>query len=219
MKKRLLSEAKAALIDMMKVDGEISVDDAVGQLDLAKTTIRQHLQLLEQYGLVKRRQQRQGRGRPRIMYSLTDQATEFYPDLEGQLLSELVEYLIEQGHLSLVDAFFEDHWQDHAETVIAQAKAAGGGWRARMEALIAFLSEQGFLPEMASGEESTRVRVCNCPYRTAVAATRLPCKLEGEFLEALTGRQAKRIEYILDGDPCCVYRLGPSRNNDAIQET
>jgi Na+-transporting NADH:ubiquinone oxidoreductase subunit C len=52
MKKSLLSEAKAALIDMMKLDGEISVDDAVAELDLAKTTIRQHLQLLEQYGLV-----------------------------------------------------------------------------------------------------------------------------------------------------------------------
>jgi predicted ArsR family transcriptional regulator len=219
MKKRLLSEAKAALIDMMKVDGEISVDDAVGQLDLAKTTIRQHLQLLEQYGLVKRRQHRQGRGRPRIMYSLTERATEFYPDLEGQLLREMVEYLIEQGHLSLVDEFFEKHWQEHEETVLTQARAAGGDWRARIEALVAFLSEQGFLPEMANGEEGTQVRVCNCPYRSAVEATRLPCKLEGEFLEALTGRRAERIEYILDGDPCCVYRLGPSLKEDAMQET
>lgn len=208
MKKSLLSEAKAALIDMMKIEGEISVDDAVAELDLAKTTIRQHLQLLEQYGLVKRRQQRQGRGRPRIMYSLTEKAREFYPTLEGELLRELVEYLIHQGHLSLVDGFFRDRWTNDEATVIAQAEAAGGDWDARMEALGAFLSDRGFLPEVETNGDGTRLRVCNCPYRSAVEATRLPCRLECDLLTELSGREVNRVEYILDGDPCCVYEFG-----------
>ncbi len=208
MKKSLLSEAKAALIDMMKVDGEISVDDAVAELDLAKTTIRQHLQLLEQYGLVKRRQQRQGRGRPRIMYSLTEEASEFYPNLEGELLHELVEYLIQQGHLGLVDDFFRTRWKTDSERVIAQAKAAGDTWNARVDALGAFLSERGFLPEVDLGGNEATVRVCNCPYRSAVEATRLPCRLECQMMEHLTGRKVERTAYILDGDPCCVYEFG-----------
>ncbi|QDG50311.1 DeoR family transcriptional regulator [Persicimonas caeni] len=208
MKKSLLSEAKAALIDMMKVEGEISVDDAVDELDLAKTTIRQHLQLLEQYGLVKRRQQRQGRGRPRIMYSLTEEAREFYPSLEGELLHELVEYLIQQGHLGLVDDFFRQRWRQDSERVMAQADAAGGNWQARMDALGAFLSDRGFLPEMDGETNGTQVKVCNCPYRSAVAATRLPCRLEIQLLEKLSGRKVERTEYILDGDPCCVYQFG-----------
>lgn len=212
MKKSLLSEAKAALIDMMKVDGEISVDDAVDELDLAKTTIRQHLQLLEQYGLVKRRQQRQGRGRPRIMYSLTEDAREFFPSLEADLLKELVEYLIQQGHLGLVDDFFRQRWRRDRERLMAQADAAGGSWEARMNALGAFLSERGFLPEMDSQtnghSDGAQVKVCNCPYRAAVSATRLPCRLELQLLEHLSGRSVERIEYILDGDPCCVYEFG-----------
>lgn len=208
MKKSLLSEAKAALIDMMKVEGEISVDDAVAELDLAKTTIRQHLQLLEQYGLVKRRQQRQGRGRPRIMYSLTEEAREFYPNLEGELLRELVEYLIRQGHLGLVDGFFRDRWQRDQDRILAQAQAAGGTWRARMDALGAFLSERGFLPEVDVDGDGATVKVCNCPYRSAAEATRLPCRLECQLMEHLTGRKVERTEYILDGDPCCVYEFG-----------
>ena len=208
MKKSLLSEAKASLIDMMKVDGEISVDDAVAELDLAKTTIRQHLQLLEQYGLVKRRQQRQGRGRPRIMYSLTEKAREFYPNLEGELLRELVEYLIQQGHLGLVDDFFRERWLDDQQKVAAQATAAGGSWDARMEALGAFFSDRGFLPELEGDGADTRLKVCNCPYRSAVAATRLPCRLECDLLRELSGREVTRVEYILDGDPCCVYEFG-----------
>lgn len=214
MKKTLLSEAKAALIDMMKVEGEISVDDAVDELDLAKTTIRQHLQLLEQYGLVKRRQQRQGRGRPRIMYSLTEDAREFYPNLEGDLLRELVEYLIHQGHLAIVDDFFRDKWRSHGQKLVAQANAAGGEWPARMEALGSFLSERG-LPEVDETDKPQTVRVCNCPYRSAVSATRLPCRLESELLESVSGRAVKRVEYILDGDPCCVYEFGA----EVIQET
>lgn len=208
MKKTLLSEAKAALIDKMKVEGEISVDDAVADLDLAKTTIRQHLQLLEQYGLVKRRQQRQGRGRPRIMYSLTEDAREFYPNLEGELLRDLVEYLIQQGHLALVDDFFREQWSKAERQLVAQAKAVGDGFGARLDALAGFLGDRGFLPEVDADGDVTHLRVCNCPYRAAVQATRLPCRLEVELLEHVSHRQVERTEYILDGDPCCVYEFG-----------
>jgi predicted ArsR family transcriptional regulator len=207
MKKRLLSEAKAALIDMMKVDGEISVDDAVVELDLAKTTIRQHLQLLEQYGLVKRRQQRQGRGRPRIIYSLTEQARQFYPNLDAELLRTLVEHLIQQGHLDLIDAFFRRRWTFDKDKVLNQALAAGDNPEARMQALAAFLSERGFLPDIDTDVAQQVVSVCNCPYRSVVDATRLPCRLEKELIEELSGRRAERIEYILDGDARCVYKL------------
>jgi predicted ArsR family transcriptional regulator len=205
MKKSLLSEAKAALIDMMKLDGEISVDDAVAELDLAKTTIRQHLQLLEQYGLVKRRQQRQGRGRPRIMYSLTEQASEFYPDLDAELLRDIIEYLIQQGHLDLVDDFFRERWLRSKKKVLSQAQAAGDTFEVRMKALSAFLSEQGFLPESDLGVNS--LSVCNCPYRSVVDATRLPCRLERELIEELSGQQVERVEYIIDGDARCVYKF------------
>jgi predicted ArsR family transcriptional regulator len=41
-----------------------------------------------------------------------------------------------------------------------------------------------------------------------VAATRLPCRLEIQLLEKLSGRKVERTEYILDGDPCCVYQFG-----------
>ncbi len=215
MKKTLLSEAKAALIDMMKVEGEISVDDAVDELELAKTTIRQHLQLLEQYGLVKRRQQRQGRGRPRIMYSLTEDAREFYPNLEGDLLRELVAYLIQQGHLAIVDDFFRTQWEKDEQKLLAQTRATGGSWQARMDVLGAFLSERGFLPEVGEDGQSYTVKVCNCPYRSAVSATRLPCRLESDLLENISGRRVDRVEYILDGDPCCVYEFGA----ELVQET
>ncbi|MFW6053703.1 MAG: helix-turn-helix transcriptional regulator [Persicimonas sp.] len=208
MKRTLLSEAKAALIDMMKTTGEISVDDAVEDLDLAKTTIRQHLQLLEQYGLVQRRQQRQVRGRPRIMYSLTDKARQFYPSLESELLRELVRFLLRQGHLSLVDKFFQRHWEQYEQRLVAQIEAAGGDWRARIDVLGAFLSEQGFVPEIDRNAREDGIRLCNCPYRAAVEATRLPCRLERELIEKLTGRRATRTGYMLEGGPVCAYELG-----------
>lgn len=214
MKKTLLSEAKAELIDMMKLNGEISVDDAVDELDLAKTTIRQHLQLLEQYGLVQRRQQRQGRGRPRIMYSLTDEAREFYPSQEPRLLRKLVEYLLEQGHLMLVDDFFHRHWQDRADEVMERADELGGGQEATFEALHNFLSDEGFFPETTTNG-TNELRVCNCPYRTAVSATRLPCRLEMEFLEQVTGKRVERTEYMFDGDNCCAYRFGQPTSEKA----
>lgn len=81
-----------------------------------------------------------------------------------------------------------------------------------MDALGAFLSERGFLPEIDGHTEGQtdgdQLKVCNCPYRSAVSATRLPCRLELQMFEQVSGRSVERTEYILDGDPCCVYQFG-----------
>lgn len=207
MKKILLSEAKAELLDMMKTSGEISVVDAVHELDLAKTTIRQHLQLLEQYGLVKRRQKREGRGRPRIMYSLTPKADEFYPSHEESLLEEFIEYLLDDEQSEVVERFFDRHWERLEERAADRLRVAEESLEDRLKALEGFLHEHGFVPQTPKEDQKTTIRVCNCPYKGVVESTQLPCQRELELIEATTGRKARRTSYILDGDPCCVYEI------------
>ncbi|MFW5968922.1 MAG: helix-turn-helix transcriptional regulator [Persicimonas sp.] len=209
MKKILLSEAKAALLDMMKTSGEISVVDAVEELDLAKTTIRQHLQLLEQYGLVKRRQKREGRGRPRIMYSLTPKADEFYPSHEETLLEEFIDYLIDQEQGETVRHFFDRHWEHLEKRAQERLRVADDSLVGRVKALEGFLHEHGFVPQVRVDEDEASIRVCNCPYKGVVDATRVPCQRELELLETTTDTRARRTSYILDGEPCCVYHLEP----------
>ncbi|MFW5965918.1 MAG: helix-turn-helix transcriptional regulator [Persicimonas sp.] len=207
MKKILLSEAKAALLDMMKTSGEISVVDAVEELDLAKTTIRQHLQLLEQYGLVKRRQKREGRGRPRIMYSLTPKADEFYPSHEDSLLEEFIAYLIDREESELVERFFDRHWKRLEKRAAERLRVAEDSLQGRLKALEGFLHEHGFVPKTPVEDGKATIRVCNCPYKSVVESTHLPCQRELELLETTTGKNVRRTSYIADGDTCCVYEI------------
>ena len=58
---------------------ESSVDGLSAQLGISATATRQHLSILERDGLVKRTSVKKIIGRPKVMYSLTEKAEEFFP--------------------------------------------------------------------------------------------------------------------------------------------
>ena len=204
----LLSGSRARLVELMKRKGSATVAEATEQLDLAETTIRQHLERLEQQGLVEHESESSGRGRPTLRYRLSPLGERLFPTQDGTLLRELVDFLVRQGYPRLVDDFFQQIWEERREELderIRQSEA--GELAATLEVLEEFLAEQGFMPEIERDEEGVTIRECNCPFPESVRATRLPCRLEAEFLERVLGRELTRVGYMPDGEPACTYEF------------
>jgi predicted ArsR family transcriptional regulator len=204
----LLSPSRARLVDLMKRKGSTTVAEATEQLDLAETTIRQHLERLGQQGLVDHESQSSGRGRPTLRYRLSPLGERLFPTQDGALMRELVDFLVQQGYPSLVDAFFQQMWQERADELQERIEESEAGeLEATLEVLREFLAEQGFMPEVDRQGEDVTIRECNCPFPESVRATRLPCRLEAEFLERVLGRELTRVGYMPDGEPACTYEF------------
>jgi len=205
----VLSEgAKRELLNLIKRRGALSLEEATEALKLAKTTLRQHLLMMENQGLVKRRYEKTGPGRPRVVFELAQGGQRLYPTQEPALLRDLLEFLKASGQQSRIEAFFKNYWSKREEKFEAILESLPGkktGMGPRIQALRILLESEGFMPQIEQSGSKVTVRECHCPFPEAIRATQLPCQFESEFIRWALKTQVERVGYIPLGDAACSY--------------
>ena len=213
----LASGTKGDLLRLMKNAGSLSLDEAMAATGLARTTLREHLLQLERDGFIRKYAERtKGRGRPSHRYEITEEGDRFFPRRDGVLLRELIAFLQKEGEEELVASFFESFWNERTQEVRRRlGEVRPDDERERLEVLAEILREQGFMPEIKRGSSGLVIRECNCPFPEAVKQSRLPCRLEAQFYEAIFETPAKRVSYIPDGHSACTYEFPPEPESPA----
>ena len=206
----MFTGSKKEIIDLIKRRGTLSIDEAVEEIDLAKTTLREHFLQLERDGYVERDYVRSGPGRPSLQYQLTSKGNSLFPSSESKLIRNIINYLKSKGSEQLVEDFFEDFWDQRLE--VAQdrmKKSSADDPESKVRILMQMLEEEGFMPEFEvdESESSLTVKECNCPFSEVIKETRLPCKLEEMFYKKLFNDKAERTSYIAEGDYSCTYDI------------
>ncbi len=205
-----MSDVKKELLELIKRNGALSVDEAVEKTDLAKTTLREHFLHLERDGAIRRIYVRSGPGRPSLQYKLTAEGHSQFPSHESKMMKELLRFLKANGKETFMEDFFEQFWEKRFQKAKRLMDEAGQDVEVLpIEALMEMLQEEGFMPEyyQQKGGRSETVKECNCPFREVVKVTTLPCQLEAEFYQRLFNRDVKRITYIGEGDHACTYEI------------
>lgn len=206
----MFTGSKKEIIDLIKRSGTLSIDEAVEEIDLAKTTLREHFLQLERDGYVERDYVRSGPGRPSLQYQLTSKGNSLFPSSESKLIRNIINYLKSKGSEQLVEDFFEDFWDQRLEEAQDRMKKSSAeDLESKVEILMQMLEEEGFMPEFEVDErdESLTVKECNCPFSEVIKETRLPCKLEEMFYKKIFSEKAERTSYIAEGDYSCTYDI------------
>lgn len=206
---------KDKLLDLIKTQGQVSVDEATEQLALSKTTVRQHLLTMERQGLIERQFRRLERGRPQLTYAISEEGARLYPSSDPKLLKELLIHLLKTGQENTVKTFFQQFWTNRRKQF--ESRLAGEKDKStenRLRILTQILEEEGFMPKVEClSSKHLAIRECNCPYSEAVKATTIPCKLEAEFIQAAVGQAATRVTYIPSGASACSYEFIAERRS------
>lgn len=205
----LLGDSRKQLLDLIQVRGEVTAHQAAEALELAVTTVRQHLEKLEDEELIERQSRPAGRGRPTLYFRLTSRAQKMYPSVDRQMLIEMLEFLGREGYHRAIDEFFRHYWEKRRDLLHQRLDTTGAETlQQRLEVVRQFLDDQGFMPRIAVTDDGTvQIRECNCPLRSSVETTRLPCRLEAQLLEQVLGESLSRVEYMPDGYPACMYEF------------
>lgn len=206
----MFTGSKKELLNLIKRNGAISIDDMVDRMELAKTTLREHLMQLERDGYIEREYVRSGPGRPSLQYQLTPKGNSLFPSSESVLIRKLISYLKEQEDEETIEAFFQVFWEERLEEACERMdETSKDDMQSRVEALTHMLEEEGFMPEfeLNSKEETLTIKECNCPFSEVVKETRLPCKLEAMFYKKLFSEKAERTTHIASGDHACTYDI------------
>lgn len=206
----MFTGSKKELIDLIKRNGTVSIDEAVEQMELAKTTLREHLLQLERDGYIQREYLRSGPGRPSLQYQLTQKGNSLFPSSESALIRELLRYLKDGEEDEILEDFFEVFWDDRFEKAQERMdNTSDKHIQSRVEELAHMLEEEGFMPEFDLDKETDTLTVkeCNCPFSEVVKETKLPCKLEAMFYKKLFNEKAERTTHIGSGDHACTYDI------------
>lgn len=204
----MFSGSKKEILDLFKRKGPLSIDQVTEHTGLAKTTLREHMLQLERDLYIARSYKRTGRGRPVLVYALTEQGQQLYPSSEPDVLQELLLYLKHNNQEPLIASFFREFWYKRLEKARGFMNQANENEpESRLAALRAMLEQEGFMPEVTNNPETGEliIRECNCPYSELLSVSRLPCQLEEQFYQKLFGSNVQRTSYIADGEPSCTY--------------
>lgn len=202
------SDTRRELLQIIKRRGSLSVDEAMEALDMARTTIREHLLHLKEQGLLERSLERQGRGRPSHRYAMSQRAQILFPSRDNELMGRLIQYLRDRGEWDLVDRFFEDYWSSRTQSVKHRLQEVDAqDLEETLTALRTVLREEGFMPTVERSGDCITIRECNCPFPETVKRTKIPCRLEREFFESIFGTALSRVSYIPEGSPACTYEV------------
>lgn len=202
------SDTRRELLQIIKRRGSLSVDEGMEMLDMARTTVREHLLQLKEKGLLDRTADRQGRGRPSHRYSMTRRARVLFPSRDGELMGRLLQFLQDHGVEEWVETFFEDYWDARTEAVKQRLQdAAPDDLDEQLDVLCSILEEEGFMPEVEREDNRVTIRECNCPFPESVKHTKIPCRLERAFFEAVFETELERVTYIPEGNAACSYEM------------
>jgi predicted ArsR family transcriptional regulator len=222
-----LSDAKRRILERLKRLDSATAPELAELFDTTDTAIRQHLEALEQAGLVERFSAAStGRGRPPIHWRITDLADDLFPDRHGELTVELISAIREamgEDGLRQVIAVRSAHQLDAYRQALAPHTAPGlcapDGPTAsddgrvavavRLQQLAALRTAEGYLAEVVTDDDGHLLVEHHCPVRDAAGACEGLCSAELELFRNVLGADVsvERAQHVLRGDGRCAYRI------------
>lgn len=200
-----MSGTRRRILLRLKRHGAMTLATISEAFELSPETLRSHLRDMEAEGIVERDGvRRHGRGRPEVIYRLSQEAERLFPQREGEVLGELAAFLIQSGREDLIQAFFAEQMARRRAEALRRVEGLEG--RARVEEIADIMTEEGFMAEVGtSADGEPELRLCHCPIRELVKASPIPCKAEIGLVRELLGEELSRNEYIPDGQAACSY--------------
>lgn len=214
----ILKESRSAILDLLKINGAMSVEQLAQSLEVSKVCVRRHLGLLESDGIVSFEQEKHERGRPRFIYRLTEKARCLFPHLYDEFAKEVLVHLQRQfGDEALLKVL-----SARADDLIAQLKEqlAELSFDERVRELAKVVNAKGYLAETRKMKDgSYRLRQRNCPTENVAIAYPHVCEEEIRVYREALGCEVIRECRIADGAQQCEYRIVPAKLTQISRKT
>ena len=205
-----MARSRLRLLHLLKQGGPRTAAELAELLGITPAGVRQHLQSLEEEGLVVSSEERMPVGRPSRRWHLSEAARPLFPDRHGKLATALLEAVGETFGQDALERLLERVSERQIEVYRARMPGPGASPRERVEAIAKLRSEDGYMAEWHAESEGRWLLVeNNCPVCTAASTVPALCGAELCLLDELLGEDVdiRRTEHSLSGSRRCVYEI------------
>jgi len=191
------------VLELLRRKGRSSAETIANDLGVTPNAVRQHLTNLERDGLVVSHPERSGRGRPSLLFALTERADSVFPKRYGQLATMVLQEVQEMGGPEALDEVFARVAARHAAAI--EKDLAGLSFDDKLSRVVAWIGRAGTLAEQSESAEGVKVTIHNCPFRNTALKYPQVCTITPQLITRLTGAAVSQSESIHRHDPFCSF--------------
>jgi len=195
------------LLDLLRVAGSMGVAQLATQVEVTPTAIRQRLMRLMAQGLVEREAVRNGRGRPKHLYRLTDRGLR----LTGSNFGDLALALWREIGLTGSNERQREMVQRIARALAAEYadQVQGSTITERMQSLSELLAHRRIPTSVGDFAHQLVITAHACPYPKLAEQDRRICEMEKMLFSELLGQEVELTQCRLDGGTACRFQADP----------
>jgi len=191
------------ILELLRRRGRCSAETIAGDLGVTPNAIRQHLTNLERDGLVVSQPERSGRGRPALLFALTERADSVFPKRYGQLATMVLQEVQEMGGPEALDEVFARVAARHASAI--ERDLGGLGFDEKLNRVVSWIGRAGTLVEQSESPEGVKVTIHNCPFRNTALKFPQVCTITPQLISRLIGAAVSQSDSIHRHDPYCSF--------------
>lgn len=201
------------ILEILKEGKGATVAELADKLEMAPVSVRHHLDILQGDNLicVERLERKGNVGRPQLVYALTPEAADYFPNNFASLAGNLVRQLKQILPQEQVECAFRSLAHEFADELCCD-ELANAPFETRLERITAFLNERGYLAHWERADENAGqgylLHKCNCPYAGISGQHTELCLMDQALIDELFGQPCKRIQSMTNNARCCTYQIG-----------
>jgi DeoR family transcriptional regulator, suf operon transcriptional repressor len=180
-----------------------TINDLAEAVGINPISVRHHLTNLQVEGLVGTEEERHGVGRPRLVYSLTEEGMERFPTRYLRLTTRLLAQMKESMPEPMVKKLFAEMADGLAEDYVSQMK--GLDMEERLDLAKSLLSEEGFTMEWEKTGGQYQIHEISCPYLQIGQNHPEVCTVDQTLISRMLAVPAEKVQCVLKGDAHCTY--------------
>ncbi len=196
------------ILESIKRNGAVTAKQLSEEFGMTSMGARQHLQALEEDGLLQFEDIKAKVGRPNRHWSLTpkghDQFSDRHRDLTIQVI-DAVEHLFGQEGLEKVALERENSVYQSYRTAMQDCLTL----HSKLQKLVELRSAEGYMAELQETPSGFLFIENHCPICKAATRCRSLCQSELNIFQRLIGDDylVSRTEHIVEGERRCVYAI------------
>ena len=180
-----------------------TINELAGEIGINPISVRHHLTNLQAEGLISAEEERHGVGRPRLVYSLTEDGMERFPTRYLRLTTRLLSQMKEQLPQPMVSEMFRQVAINLAAE--HEEQLSGLSVEERLNVMKDLLGEEGFIVEWEKKGQDYLIHEITCPYLQVGHVHPEVCTVDQTLISKMLAIPANKVQCILSGAAHCTY--------------
>ena len=202
-----MKSTKDRILQTLLRKPKLTINDLAEAVEINPISVRHHLSNLEKEGLIAADEERHGVGRPRLVYSLTEEGMERFPTKYLRLTTRLLAQMKESMPGPVVAQLFNQVAEDLASQYAADIK--GLNMEERLDFVKELLAQEGFTVEWELKDGKYEIHEISCPYYQIGMAHPEVCTMDQTLISKMLAVPANKVQCILNGGSHCTYVVQP----------